>query len=93
MAIRTRRPHRVRALYAGRVVLDALRPRVRAAQVIGDDVTLYSVHFDAVLGATVRDRRKGAVEVWLDDESTLSFHTTSSEVESLCSYIERAAAS
>jgi hypothetical protein len=68
------------------------QPLIRGARVVGDEVTLYSVQFSAILGATVHDQHKGALEVWLDARASLSFQTTPGEVESLCSHIERAAA-
>lgn len=71
----------------------ASRPRRRAGAVTEDDVTLYSVPFSIVLGATVHDQRKGVLEIWIDAEATLSFRTTPSEVDLLCTYIERAATS
>jgi hypothetical protein len=67
-------------------------PRIRGTAVVGDDVTLYSLPFTEILGATVHNRHKGELEVWLD-EATLTFRTTPSEVDSLCAYIDRASTS
>ena len=68
------------------------RARMRGTRVIGDDVTLYSVPFAEILGATVRDRRKGILDVWIDAGRTLSFKMAASEVDFLYSCIDAAAA-
>ena len=41
-----------------------------------DVVTLYSAQFRDILGASVRQRRNGVVEVWDEDGPTLSFRVT-----------------
>jgi hypothetical protein len=41
-----------------------------------DVVTLYPAPFRDIVGATVRHRRKGAVDVWIEDGPTLSFRVT-----------------
>ena len=58
-----------------------------------DNVTLYSIPFDDILGASVRGRRRDDVEVWIADGLTVSVHTRPHEGEDLCRYIERIAAS
>jgi hypothetical protein len=64
---------------------------IQGARVREDYVTLYSVPFADVLGATVHDQRKGVVEAWIDEGPTLSFRVTPAEAESLASCIDRAA--
>jgi hypothetical protein len=56
-----------------------------------DVVTLYSVAFRDIVGATVRHRRKGVVEVWTDDGSTLSFRVAPDAADTLQAHIDLAA--
>lgn len=58
-----------------------------------DGVTLYSVPFQDVLGATVRNRRKGIVDVWIDDGPTLSFRVEPGAADALQAEVDRAAQS
>lgn len=58
-----------------------------------DEVTLYSISFDELLGAAVSDARKGVVHTWVNEGPTLSFRVAPSEAASLCSCIEREATS
>jgi hypothetical protein len=58
-----------------------------------DVVTLYSAQFRDILGATVRHRRKGVVEVWLQDGPALSFRVTPEAAEELQAHIDQAAQS
>lgn len=58
-----------------------------------DVVTLYSVQFRDILGATVRHRRKGVVEVWLEDGPELSFRVTPEAAEALQAHVDHAAQS
>ncbi len=58
-----------------------------------DVVTLYSAQFRDILGATVRHRRKGVVEVWLDDGPELSFRVTPEAADTLQAHIDQAAQS
>jgi hypothetical protein len=58
-----------------------------------DVVTLYSVQFCDILGATVRHRRKGVVEVWLGDGPTLSFRVTPQAADALRAHVDQAAQS
>ena len=58
-----------------------------------DVVTLYSTQFRHVLGATMRHRRKGIVEVWVERGPTLSFRVTREAAEALRAHVERAAQS
>jgi len=58
-----------------------------------DVVTLYSAQFRDILGAAVRDRRKGVVEVWLEDGPTLSFRVTSEAADALQAHVDQAAQS
>ncbi len=69
------------------------RPRNRGGVVRQDVVTLYSVPFSEIVGASVHNRRKGTVDVWIGDDATLSFGVAPSEADSLCAYIEQAATS
>jgi hypothetical protein len=65
--------------------------RSRADSDRQDVVTLYSVPFRDIVGATVRHRRKGVVEVWLVDGPTLSFRVTPEAAGVLQAHIDRAA--
>jgi hypothetical protein len=58
-----------------------------------DVVTLYSAQFRDILGATVHHRRKGVVEVWLEDGPTLSFRVTPGAADALRAHIDQAAQS
>ena len=58
-----------------------------------DVVTLYSAPFRDILGATVRHRRKGVVEVWVEDGPTLSFRVTREAADALQAHIDQAAQS
>ena len=58
-----------------------------------DLVTLYSVLFRDIVGATVRHRRKGVVEVWVEDGPTLSFRVTREAADALQAHIDQAAQS
>jgi catechol 2,3-dioxygenase-like lactoylglutathione lyase family enzyme len=58
-----------------------------------DSVTLYSVPFGDILGASVRHRRRGVVEVWIDDGPTLSFRVGPDTADALKTRIDRAAQS
>ena len=58
-----------------------------------DVVTLYSTQFRDILGATVRHRRKGVVEVWLEGDLTLSFRVTPEAADALQAHIDQAAQS
>jgi hypothetical protein len=63
--------------------------RVRSAR--EDTVTLYSAPFGEILGATVRNRHKGVVEVWVEDGPTLSFRVTPETADALQGYVDQAA--
>jgi hypothetical protein len=58
-----------------------------------DLVTMYSAHFRAILGATVRHRRKGVVEVWVEDGPTLSFRVMPEAVDALQAHVDHVAQS
>jgi hypothetical protein len=58
-----------------------------------DAVTLYSVQFRDIVGATVRHRRKGVVEVWVTDGSTLSFRVTREAADALQAHVDQTAQS
>ena len=58
-----------------------------------DVVTLYSAPFRDILGATVRHRRKGVVEVWVDDGPALSFRVTPEAADALQAHVDQAAQS
>jgi hypothetical protein len=58
-----------------------------------DVVTLYSAQFRDILGAAVRHRRKGAVEVWVENGPTLSFRVRPEAAEALQAYVDQAAQS
>lgn len=67
-----------------------------ASHVLGpsyDGVTLYSVPFQEILGATVRQRRRGIVDVWIEDGPTLSFRVEPKAADALQSQVDRAAQS
>jgi hypothetical protein len=56
-------------------------------------VTLYSVEFRDIVGATVRHRRKGVVEVWVVDGPKLSFRVTPEAADALQAHVDQAAQS
>ena|SRR5579872_3528128 len=58
-----------------------------------DLVTLYSALFRDIVGASVRHRRKGVVEVWVMDGPTLSFRVTPEAAEALQAHVDLAAQS
>ena len=58
-----------------------------------DVVTLYSAPSRDILGATVRHRRKGVVEVWVEDGPALSFRVTPDAADELQAHIDQAAQS
>ena len=58
-----------------------------------DVVTLYSAQFRDIVGATVRHRRKGVVEVWVVDGPTLSFRVTPEGADALQAHVDQAAQS
>jgi hypothetical protein len=58
-----------------------------------DLVTLYSASFREIVGASVRHRRKGVVEVWLEDGPTLSFRVTPQAADALQAQVDQAAQS
>ena len=58
-----------------------------------DVVTLYSAQFRDIVGATVRHRRKGVVEVWVEDGPTLSFRVAPAAAHALQAHVDQAAQS
>ena len=58
-----------------------------------DVVTLYSAQFRDMVGATVRHRRKGVVEVWVMDGPKLSFRVTPEAADALQAHVDQAAQS
>jgi hypothetical protein len=58
-----------------------------------DVVTLYSAQFREILGATVRRRRKGVVEVWVHGGPALCFRVTPQVADALQAHVEQAAQS
>ena len=58
-----------------------------------DVVTLFSAPFRDIVGATVRHRRKGVVEVWVEDGPTLSFRVTREAADALQAHVDQAAQS
>ena len=56
-----------------------------------DVVTLYSAQFGEIVGATVRHRRKGVVEVWVLDGPELSFRVTPEAADALQAHVDEAA--
>jgi hypothetical protein len=73
------------------VALSWTASRVRSDK--EDIVTLYSVLFRDILGATVRRRRKGVVEVWVEDGPTLAFRVSPQAADALQTHVDRAAQS
>jgi hypothetical protein len=58
-----------------------------------DVVTLNSAQFRDIIGATVRHRRKGIVEVWVEDGPELSFRVTPDAADTLRAHVDQAAQS
>ena len=58
-----------------------------------DTVTLHSVPFADILGASVRRRSKGIVDVWVEAGPTLAFRVTPEAAGALQAYVDRAAQS
>jgi hypothetical protein len=58
-----------------------------------DNVTLYSVPFSDVLGASVRHRHEGVVEVYIDEGPTLCFEVEPDVADALQSQVDQAAQS
>lgn len=56
-------------------------------------VTAYSLAFGDILGSRITSRRKGAVEVWIDEGPTLTFRLGPSDAERLSEYVDAAAIS
>ena len=71
----------------------ASRVRSDAQDVVNrqDVVTLYSAPFRDLIGATVRHRRKGVVEVWVLDGPTLSFRVAPEAADALRAHVDQAA--
>jgi hypothetical protein len=55
-----------------------------------DVVTLYSAPFRDIVGATVRHRRKGVVDVWVEDGPTLSFRVAPEAADALQAHVDQA---
>lgn len=53
-------------------------------------VTLYSIPFSDILGATVRRRRRGVVEMYIDDGPTVSFGVAREVADVLRAQVDRA---
>jgi len=68
------------------VALSWTASRVRSDR--QDVVTLYSAQFCDVLGARVRHRRKGIVDVWVEDGPTLSFRVTPETADALQAHVD-----
>ena len=66
-------------------------PRITEGYVTGDDVRLLSVPLRILLGATIRDKRKGIVDAWIDDGPTLSIHVDRDQAAALSACIEAGA--
>jgi hypothetical protein len=58
-----------------------------------DVVTLYTAPFRDILGAAVRHRRKGVVEVWVEDGPALSFRVAPEAADELQAHVDQAAQS
>ena len=71
------------------VALSWTASRVRSDR--RDVVTLYSAQFGDIVGATVRHRRKGMVEVWVMDGPELSFRVTPPAAGALQAHVDQAA--
>jgi DnaJ domain len=56
-------------------------------------VTAYSLALADILGAKIKSRRKGSVDIWIDDGPTLTFHTGRSDAERLCEWVDAVALS
>jgi hypothetical protein len=66
-------------------------PRITEGFITGDDVRLLSVPLRILLGATVHDKRKGTVEVWIDEGPTLSIRVDRADAAALSACIEAGA--
>jgi hypothetical protein len=73
------------------VALSWTASRVRSDR--QDVVTLYSAPLRDIVGATVRHRRKGVVEVWVMDGPTLSFRVAPEAADALREHVDQAAQS
>ena len=73
------------------VALSWTASRVRSDR--KDVVTLYSAQFRDIVGATVRRRRKGVVEVWVMDGPELSFRVAPEAADALQEHVDQAAQS
>jgi hypothetical protein len=73
------------------VALSWTASRVRSD--LQDVVTLYSAQFRDILGATARHRRRGLVEVWVEDGPTLSFRVAPEAADALQAAVDQAAQS
>ena len=80
-----------RELVVCMVALSWSASRVRSDR--QDVATLYSAQFRDILGATVRHRRKGVVEVLVEDGPTLSFRVAPEAADALQAHVEQAAQS
>jgi hypothetical protein len=58
-----------------------------------EHVTAQWLAFADVLGCRVTSRRKGTLEIWIDDGPTLTFRVGPRDAETLSAYVESAAAS
>jgi hypothetical protein len=56
-----------------------------------DSVTLYSVALSDILGASVANRRKGVVEVYVNEGPTMSFRVERGEADALQAQVDQAA--
>ena len=66
-------------------------PRITDGYITGDDVRLLSVPLRILLGASVRDKRKGIVEAWIDEGPTLSIRVDRGQAAALSACIEAGA--
>lgn len=73
------------------VALSWTSSRVRSDQ--EDIVTLYSLPFRDILGATVRQLHKRVVDVWVQDGPTLSFRVTPAAADAFQAYVDATAQS
>jgi hypothetical protein len=73
------------------VALSWTASRVRSDR--QDVVTLYSAQFRDIVGAAVRQRRKGVVEVWVMEGPKLSFRVAPEAADELQAHVDRAAQS
>jgi hypothetical protein len=58
-----------------------------------DNVTLYSLPFSEVLGASLRHRHKGVVEVYIDEGPTMCFEVEHDVADALQAQVDQAAQS